>query len=182
MKRPTGRFLRKLRGLSHTWRWNYHPRVRQESVAEHSYWVAVIVAELLDMKCEDPIFRSRCIMAALYHDMEEAITGDLPSPVKRGRAWKDVELAAFNELTGEDATEVDVDPEVKRIVKMADIVSALLFADEEYMTGNRWFTQIRGELIQTAYDFNDLELNQLMAELGFFPQEGRFPIQEMSHL
>lgn len=148
-------------------------------MAEHSYWVAVITGMLCNMKgLESSIY----VMHALYHDMEEAITGDLPSPVKRGRSWKDVELAAFNEITGRKATKLEIDEGIHRVVKMADTVAALIVADEEVKMGNTFFTQIRAELIYAAFYYKDKELNDLLFELGFWCDDGMEPIIEMSHL
>jgi len=109
---------------------------------------------------------------ALYHDMEEAVTGDLPAPVKRGKSWDDVEREARNEIMGCD--EAAAKPH-NQIVKMADTIAALIFADEEVKLGNTWFEMIRGELIMTAKQFADRELNQLLYELGF-------TVTDMSHL
>jgi 5'-deoxynucleotidase len=179
--RPVGQQIRKLRGLSHTWRFNYHPRIRQESVAEHSYWVALIVSYLMISKGKLGEAAAYAA-AALFHDAEEAVTGDLPSPVKRGRAWKDVEEAALDEIVGDGAMVINRSAESHKFIKMADTVSALLVADEEVKMGNTMFAQIRGELIKVAYGYMDMELSQMLDEMGFHIEEGREFIKEMSHL
>lgn len=173
------RTLRKLRGLSWTLRWNFHPRSRQESVAEHSYWVSLCTLILCDLKNMDVDLPLRY---ALLHDAEEAITGDLPALVKRGRSWKDVEAAAQIEIFGRISDLSGVAPETKKVVKMADCLAALLFADEEVETGNRAFDQIRAELIYVAYQFRDAKFDELLEDLGFREVSGREPITEMSHL
>ncbi len=179
MKNP-GQCIRKLRGLSHTWRWNFHPRVRQESVAEHSFWVAIIVNELVTAKELDAI-RADCLAYALYHDAEESVTGDLPNPVKRGRSWNEVEYDAFQEIASPTMHKLYTS-NAHELVKKADVAASLLFADEELQLGNSMFEQIRGELIHVAFGFNDHEFTQLLLQLGFIPSEALHPIGEMSHL
>jgi 5'-deoxynucleotidase len=72
--------------LSLTRRWSSHRVIHQESVAEHSYYVCLYAGilgkyfekneggEKLDW--DDLIFR------ALFHDFEEALTGDMPRSFK----------------------------------------------------------------------------------------------------
>lgn len=168
--------LKKLRALSHCWRWNYHPRIRQESVAEHSYWTAVYAQTLADyMGVDSGVATSY----ALYHDAEEAITGDLPGPVKRGRSWKDVENDAAREMgMGTD----EIEEPYKSLVKAADYISALVFADEELQMGNQFFLQIRAEILWSIGELKIHEADQLVRELGFRYVDARPPIKEMSHL
>jgi len=54
-------------------RFQTHRMVQSKSVAEHSFRVAALYAYLGGTE----------ILAALLHDSEEALTGDLPSPIKK---------------------------------------------------------------------------------------------------
>lgn len=172
--------LRKLRALSHVWRWNYHPRVRQESVAEHSYWTTVYAARLCHMM-DLPLIDTRMVLQyALLHDAEEAITGDLPGPVKRGRVWKELISDVQDELDFHPLMEVYPE-QIKRVVKAADLISALVFADEEVKMGNTYFLRIREEIAFSIKAMEFPEAHALMIELGVdFP--GLPPYPEMSHL
>lgn len=57
-----------------------HRLMQSKSVAEHSFRVAAIYAFL----------GGKEILAAMAHDIEEAATGDIPSPVKKGLTGLDV--------------------------------------------------------------------------------------------
>lgn len=62
-------------------RWSMVRTKRQQSVAEHSFRVAVIAAKIAHYAgdCDvDTVF-----MAAAMHDVSEAVTGDIPSHVKK---------------------------------------------------------------------------------------------------
>jgi putative hydrolases of HD superfamily len=77
-----------------------------ESIAAHSYGVAfttMLLADLIAQRAPAPDFdRSRALEMALVHDLGEAITTDVPSPVKQfvGRdAMKAGERRAVAQLT-----------------------------------------------------------------------------------
>jgi 5'-deoxynucleotidase YfbR-like HD superfamily hydrolase len=55
----------------HTW-----PRLREQSVAEHSWQVARILLVLL------PDVRREVLVHAMVHDVGEVVTGDAPYPIK----------------------------------------------------------------------------------------------------
>lgn len=171
--------LRKLRALAHTLRWNYHPRIHQETVDKHSYWTAVYTLRML----KDDDFSGhemlQVVKYALFHDAAEAITGDLPGPVKRGRSWEDVEGAALAEM---EYREPYISEREKKIVKAADLISALVYADEEVRMGNWYFKQIRAELLWALRELHVPEADALVDELGFTYEDAREYVDDMSHL
>lgn len=57
-------------------RYHAHPGIAPQSVAEHSWRVAVLCAYLWPD-------RPQLVTAALYHDVAEGLFGDLPAPAKR---------------------------------------------------------------------------------------------------
>jgi len=74
--------------LSYVPRWVIVPMMRQQSVADHSFRVAVIVTELLARINHGrpdlipyPDFGA-ILYSALLHDEKEAVTGDTPAPRK----------------------------------------------------------------------------------------------------
>ena len=112
--------------------------------------LALIRRDILKLDGPDP---DRCAVAAMYHDVSEILTGDLPTPVKYYNAdikaaYKQVERIAGNRVLDmlpqelRRSYEHDVledDPAVKPIVKAADKLSAHIKCLEEQKTGNTEF-------------------------------------------
>ena len=78
-------FLLKIEQLRFQTRWNQTPRVPATSVLGHSYFVAVMTLLLgreIDVKmCDRRIINN--FFSALFHDLPEAVTRDIISPVKQ---------------------------------------------------------------------------------------------------
>jgi len=72
--------------LSEVYRFSSQPKLRQENVAEHSFYVtvyAVLIAERLKLKGSSYFIDEIYLMKkCLFHDLEEAFTGDVIKPVK----------------------------------------------------------------------------------------------------
>ena len=138
-------------------RWGLMRNTFSENLTEHSYMTAVLAhalalirRQILKLDGPDP---DRCAVAALYHDVSEILTGDLPTPIKYHNtnimaAYKQVEHAAGNRVLDmlpqelRSCYERDVledDPAVKPIVKAADKLSAHIKCLEEQKAGNTEF-------------------------------------------
>jgi len=186
------RFVQKLRGMDCVVRWNQHPRIKDENVAQHSFHVAVFVLILGKMSGLDEAQLHYLVTCALLHDTEESITSDLPALIKRRvtDGWSELVSIATAELyeDAEPLKKYALDSELL-IIKMADAFAALMYADTEVAMGNTLFVQIRAELIWRIYDKakkmeQTLGKNamQLMQNLGF-PEAMSVPeINEISHL
>lgn len=191
------RFVKKLRGVNHVERWNFHPHLRRENVAEHSMWVAVFAAILAD-----PIDRNALVFAAVMHDAEEAITADLPALVKaKTPQWSAVvdvaEAELFQAAIGKEEREIqDAFCAARRhsespVVKLADLFSALMYARMEIELGNTHFLRIENELIGSIckaiakVDANSAVSTRAVAlldALGFDHMEAIDRPSEISHL
>jgi len=138
-------------------RWGLMRNTFSENLTEHSYMTAMLAHALalirrnvLKLDGPDP---DRCAVAALYHDVSEILTGDLPTPVKYynadiKKAYKQVEHIAGNRVLDmlpqelRSSYEHDVledDPAVRPIVKAADKLSAHIKCLEEQKSGNTEF-------------------------------------------
>ena len=138
-------------------RWGLMRNTFSENLTEHSYMTAVLAhalalirRDILKLEGPDP---DRCAVAAMYHDVSEILTGDLPTPVKYYNAdikaaYKQVERIAGNRVLDmlpqelRSSYEHDVledNPAVKPIVKAADKLSAHIKCLEEQKTGNTEF-------------------------------------------
>lgn len=76
-------FLMEIEKLRFQTRWNQTPRVPRTSVLGHSYFVAALT---LLMGRDLAVNRTRCynnFFSALFHDLPEAVTRDIISPVKQ---------------------------------------------------------------------------------------------------
>ena len=84
-KKNCGRFFALLFRQKDINRWGLMRNMSNESLSEHSYEVSVIahaIAILGHKKFCKNYDEKRIATAALFHDMSEILTGDLPTPVK----------------------------------------------------------------------------------------------------
>ncbi|MCI9609346.1 MAG: 5'-deoxynucleotidase [Oscillibacter sp.] len=139
-------------------RWALMRNTAPENVQEHSHQAAVLAHALAVIRREKfggSIDPGLAAAAALYHDASEILTGDMPTPIKYGNpaiqnAYKEVEAVAERklltmlpqELQGAYAPVLtEVDPEVERLVKAADKLSAYIKCVEELKAGNAEFRE-----------------------------------------
>lgn len=132
---------KELRNLIHVNRWPITRTIRQQSVVEHSFYVAVYAkyfAEVADLPTEviDYIMH-----VAIFHDIKEIATSDIISPIKRelGRdKVKEIENDQFDKITkGYEVHDVNPDDKtVYSIIKLADMVEGVIFLKEEMLSGN----------------------------------------------
>lgn len=72
--------------LSYVKRWVVAPTHREQSVAEHSYRVAIIAMHLAMALDRTEAQIHAVTVQALYHDADERLSGDIPGPVKSAEA------------------------------------------------------------------------------------------------
>ncbi len=168
-------------------RWSLKRNTLTENVMEHSWEVAVI-AHMLgcinNQRYNGSINPDRLSTLALYHDSSEAITGDLPTPVKYyseeiQKAYKVIEEDAerslvamlpeelrgvFNQVVcGQGVTEQEA-----KFVKAADNLSAYVKALAEIANGNKEYETTINNLKQrlTSYQLPEVDyfLSTFVAE------------------
>lgn len=169
-KKKGSHFFATLSRMKYIERWALMRNAREETLSEHSLDVAVIahaLCVLANRRHGHHVDAERAALVGLYHDASEIITGDMPTPVKYGdeqilNAYKDVEIRAEQRLLdllpedlredyedlffgGDDAEEIYM----RKLVKAADKLSALIKCMEEEEAGNREFRTAR-ESIWTA--------------------------------
>lgn len=170
-------YLERLRWIK---RWGLMRNVVEENVMEHSWQVATI-AHVLGLihqqKFAGQTDPNKIAVAALYHDVSEIITGDMPSPVKYysqaiSQAYKSIEGEAEKEVLGTLPADLQVqftglllhseaDPEVARFVKAADIISAYLKCRLEVNAGNQEFSDAMQDIEARIRDLQ-------MPEVAYF--------------
>lgn len=163
-------------------RWGLMRNTIPENDMEHSMQTALIahgLAVLGKTHHQRDIDPEHVVMLALYHDVSEVITGDLPTPIKSKTpiiqdAYRDIEGHARQQLLDmlpEDMRESFrpyVTPNEStyewRLVKAADRISAYLKCVEEEKMGNRDFSQAK-ITIQNSINQNVLpEVHEFMRE------------------
>ncbi|MBR3836994.1 MAG: 5'-deoxynucleotidase [Clostridia bacterium] len=172
-----GDFYALLFQMKNITRWGLMYNTRSENLSEHSMECAVLAHALAIIgnrhfgKKLDP---DRLLSAALFHDMNEVLTGDLPTPVKYyndgiKESYKEIERISLQKmlsLLDEETAEVyaglmELSREEKRIVKGADKLCAYIKCLQELERGNREFS--------SALAYNEKGLHALdMPEVEYF--------------
>lgn len=106
----------------------------QQSVAEHSWGVALILNELC-LRHQYPL-NARLVVAALVHDAEEAYVGDMPAPTKwrfpaLAKAMNVAEAAVRSEL----AIDVWLSEDDHSLLKWADGLELYAYAQRRARDG-----------------------------------------------
>ena len=165
MKSSFYAYLSRLRWIK---RWGLKRNAYQENVMEHSWEVAVIAHTLALIKnryYDGNLDPNAVATAALYHDITEVITGDLPTPIKYHseqitEAYKNIERQAETELIDLLPKKLQSDYEVliqqekiptahHEIIKAADRISAYLKCQAELKAGNREFETAAEHIVKS---------------------------------
>lgn len=164
-------------------RWALMRNSVKENISEHSMEVAMLAHGLgiiATEKCGKKLNLDKLALIGLYHDANEIITGDMPTPVKYHDrdirdAYKKVEDMAncklIDQLPGYMQKYYkkiffvqDGDEELWKIVKAADKLSALIKCIEEEKAGNKEFS--------TAYQTIEAALLAMdMEEVNIFMKD-----------
>jgi 5'-deoxynucleotidase YfbR-like HD superfamily hydrolase len=139
-----------VRRLTSVWRYSSIPIAVNENTADHSYWVALYSAMILqELDITDPQVMAAATVYALVHDVAECVTGDVVRILKYATPEMKQEvdravtilmkethpsvqaLVRMADKMMEDQTEL-----IKTIVKVADFVSLFQFMRREAMRGN----------------------------------------------
>ncbi len=155
-------------------RWGLMKNSRYENLTEHSAETAMlahalaIIGNKIYGKSYD---ENKIALFALYHDVSEIITGDLPTPVKYFNSdikndFHDIEDHARRELLNklpeelkdayEDVITESCSDEEKRLIKAADKLSALIKCIEEVKNGNSEFARAHDSSFKSLEKFGDL--------------------------
>lgn len=133
--------IKKLRALRWVRRFNFHQCANYQSVAEHSFFVALLAYELGRVLCGAE-FGLKAMYRALLHDAIEAVTGDVPYLIRQQGILHAVETMAWREIDVEISS---FDLNIDLIVGLADAVDLKMYLEEERRCGNRGLVVIEAE-------------------------------------
>lgn len=153
------RFFAFISRMKYINRWALMRSTITENISEHSLETAFIahaLAIIRNRRFGGNVSPERCALLAMYHDVSEIITGDLPTPIKyynkeMHSVYEEIEQKAADRLIAylpEDLREDyrsllyrdDSEKELWRLVKGADKISALIKCIEERRMGNDDFS------------------------------------------
>ncbi len=155
-------------------RWGLMNNTRYENLCEHSLQVAMLAHCLVmihNKRFGGSLSADRAAVLAVYHDSTEIITGDMPTPIKYfnpeiSRIYKDIERTAADRLISmlpddfrEDyeliiKMDSEQDRELKKFVKAADKLSALIKCIDEIRMGNDEFKKAKESIERSIEAMN----------------------------
>lgn len=163
-------------------RWPLMHNIRVENVQEHSLQVAMVAHALALIKnkfYDGNLNPERIATIAMFHDVSEVLTGDLPTPVKYFNPaikdeYKKIEKIAEHKLIdmAPDAFKEDyaalIDGQLHTedeafIVKAADVLCAYLKTLEELSSGNKEFTLAKKRLDKILKAYHSPEVDYFVS-------------------
>jgi 5'-deoxynucleotidase len=151
-------------------RWSLMRNTEPENVAEHTFYVALLTHALCTIARTvygKEVDAERAVTLALFHDVAEVMTGDIPTPVKH---HDDAILRGMRELEGLAAAQLlamvpknlrpvyrplivpgEADRETLLWVRAADKLAAYLKCSAEVAAGNREFVVAKRQLEETIH-------------------------------
>lgn len=183
------RFYAYLSRMKHIFRWSLMKNSQQESLSVHTLDTAVIAHSLgllRNRRFGGSCDTERLVLLAMYHDCSEILTGDMPTPIKYynpeiKEAYKKVEAVANKKLISmlppdlrEDYYPLfcheNEDPELLKLLKAADKLSALIKCIEEENAGNKEFAKAKQSTLESIKDMRLPEADAFIKE--FLPSYG----------
>lgn len=106
--------------------------LQRETVGHHSHGVALLTLLI------NPQASRQVLMAALFHDLAEHQTGDIPSPAKLEYGiGAQVDALERRLMLNAGIVMPELSPEDARLLKLADIAQGALFCVRELSLGNQ---------------------------------------------
>lgn len=171
-------FLSRMRYIN---RWGLMRNTYTENIQEHSLQVAIIahgLAVIRNTYFNGEINPERVAILAMFHDCNEIITGDMPTPIKYynpqiSKIYKDIEDISKEKLLSmlpeEMADEYyslffknPDDMECWGIVKAADRISAYVKCVEEVKAGNNEFKKASETILDSIRNIELPEVKYFM--------------------
>jgi len=192
-------FIDNLRLLNWIYRWDTYRRIKEENVAEHSFWVVTYSMLLADIEREifgKEVDVEKVLRMAIIHDWEEAPAGDILHPVKtynpeiRATVQK-VANELFNHmvrLLDNRLARLYISLNMARsrketleskVVSAAELLSYLFYALDEYRLGNKHLTEV---IQETVEDIKGMDLDSLNYVYQYYDNEVKRCLEQEEQL
>lgn len=177
-------FFSMISRMRNIFRWSLMKNLETENLEEHSYETAVLTHALViirNSKFGGDLDPGKAVLPALYHDITEIITGDMPTPVKyyipeMKEIYNKIDNQAKDELLsllpGElrdpythILNEYEFNEDIHKLVKAADILSALIKCLRERKLGNTDFLIAEKNITKSLHDLCMPEVEYFMEQL-----------------
>jgi len=145
-------------------RFHTRPTIDHQTVAAHSWGVAALLFEICDPSVN-------LLRAAIYHDVAEYDTGDIPATAK----WMSKSLkATLDELElqierGLGIEAANLSREERWLLKFADMLELVWYSVEQRKMGNRyaeeWYENGTAWMEKAQAEFNTPRLSAAIAEV-----------------
>lgn len=164
-------------------RWGLMRNTLTENISEHSLetaFIAHVLALYRNVRFGGNVSPERAALLAMYHDVTEIITGDMPTPIKYYNSeikeqYDKVEKFAEKKLLSflpEDLQEyyeplfgkTEEEKELWLLVKAADKLSALIKCLEERQMGNNDFANAEKSTLKAVHEMNLPEAEEFIKE------------------
>lgn len=164
-------------------RWGLMRNTITENISEHSLETAFIAHTLAlyrNVRFGGNVNPERCALLAMYHDVTEIITGDMPTPIKYFNPeikaeYDKVEKIAKERLLSYIPNDLrryyeplfgktDDEAELWSLVKAADKLSALIKCMEERQMGNSDFSAAEKSTLKAVHDMQLPEAEEFIKE------------------
>ncbi len=151
-------------------RWGLMRNTRTENIQEHSYEVAMLahaIALIANKYYGGTYDPQKACMYAMFHDANEIITGDLPTPVKYFNPEIKESYGQLEDISKEKLLDMlpedfrgeyrklffyeKEDPDYYQVVKAADRISAYIKCVEEVKAGNSEFKKAKAATEKSIY-------------------------------
>ncbi|NLU52560.1 MAG: 5'-deoxynucleotidase [Clostridiaceae bacterium] len=188
-------FFAFLSRMRHIYRWSLMRNVASENIQEHSLQAAMIAHALALIKnkyFEGSVNPEKVALLAIFHDCNETITGDLPTPIKYynpeiSRAYKSLEAVSKEKLLSllpEDLKEeyrsilfFDEESCEGQLIKAADRICAYIKCIEELKAGNGEFKKAEQAILKKI---NDITLPEVKYFMDHFIENFRLTLDELN--
>lgn len=151
-------------------RWSIVRTRRRQTVAEHSYHVAMIAMRLADLLGMPEESRGEVLWAALTHDMAEVLTGDMATPLKDLLGPSvNAELHKLEENISVNGRSLGPNKLgiIQDLIKIADLVEAVAFISQHGAGSHA--RQVGAKLAARVRKYGDLA-EQVMFEVMEGPE------------